>query len=349
MPAVKDSDLLKQLKTGVPSGGYYLYGPETAFSLAALRRLEQRTDTGSFDAFNRIRFDGAKLDMAGLAEACDALPMMAAQKCIVIRDLNADRLSADELERLIGIVKELSESTVLIICNTVEQFQPKKLSAKNKKLMDAFKKHGVLCEFERKDRAALKRALCERAAKQYISLDMAAADLLVERCGTDYATLINELDKLCAYVGSGEITAQAIEACCVPSVEASAFELAKSILSGSYDRAFSIVDDLFALRQEPVAILGALSMAFADLYRAKCALSAGISADQTAADFAYPKNRLFAVKNARRDAARFSSAQIRRCVCVLCETDLALKSSRTPPRITLEQMLGEMRLAAARE
>lgn len=90
-------------------------------------------------------------------------------------------------------------------------------------------------------------------------------------------------------------------------------------------------------------------MAFADLYRAKCALSAGISADQTAADFAYPKNRLFAVKNARRDAARFSSAQIRRCVCVLCETDLALKSSRTPPRITLEQMLGEMRLAAARE
>ena len=40
MPAVKDSDLFKQLKTGVPSGGYYLYGPETAFSLAALRRLE---------------------------------------------------------------------------------------------------------------------------------------------------------------------------------------------------------------------------------------------------------------------------------------------------------------------
>ena len=66
MPAVKDSDLFKQLKTGVPSGGYYLYGPETTFSLAALRRLEQRTDTGSFDAFNRIRFDGAKLDMAEL-------------------------------------------------------------------------------------------------------------------------------------------------------------------------------------------------------------------------------------------------------------------------------------------
>ena len=65
--------------------------------------------------------------------------MMAAQKCIVIRDLNADRLSADALERLIGIVKELSENTVLIVCNTVEQFQPKKLSAKNKKLMDAFK------------------------------------------------------------------------------------------------------------------------------------------------------------------------------------------------------------------
>lgn len=349
MPAVKDTELLKQLKTGTVSGAYYLYGPETAFALSALKRLEQSTDSGTFDAFNRIRFDGARLDLAELAEACDALPMMAPQKCVVIRDLNADKLSADALDRLISIVKGLPESTVLVVCNTVEQFDAKKVSAKNKKLMEAFKKHGTLCEFARKDRVTLKRALCERAAKQYVSLDMAAADLMIERCGMEYATLVNELDKLCAYVGNGKITARDIEACCVPSIEASAFELAKSILYGKYDRAFSIVDDLFALRQEPVAILGALTMAFSDLYRAKCALSAGVSADQTAADFSYPKNRLFAVKNARRDASRFSSAQIRRCIRALYETDLALKSSRMQPRIALEQMLGEMRLAAARE
>ena len=347
MPAVKDSELLKQLKNGVPSGAYYLYGPETAFSLSALKRMEQRADTGSFDTFNRIRFDGAKLDIDALAEACDALPMMAAQKCVVIRDLNADKLSTGTLERLISIIKDLSGSTVLIICNTVEQFDSKKISSKNKKLMDAFKKHGTLCEFAHKDRTTLKRALCERAAKQYISLDMATADWLVERCGTDYASLIHEIDKLCAYVRSGEITKQDIDLCCIPSIESSAFDLAKSVLSANYDRAFSILDNLFFLRQEPVAILGALSMTFADLYRAKCALAAGVTADQTASDFSYPKNRLFAVKNARRDAARFSSAQIRGCIHALYRADLALKSSRTPPRLVLEQMLGEMRLVSS--
>ena len=160
--------------------------------------------------------------------------------------------------------------------------------------MDAFKKHGTLCEFAHKDRTTLKRALCERAAKQYISLDMATADWLVERCGTDYASLIHEIDKLCAYVRSGEITKQDIDLCCIPSIESSAFDLAKSVLSANYDRAFSILDNLFFLRQEPVAILGALSMTFADLYRAKCALAAGVTADQTASDFSYPKNRLFA-------------------------------------------------------
>ena len=64
-------------------------------------------------------------------------------------------------------------------------------------------------------------------------------------------------------------------------------------------------------------------------------------------DFAYPKNRLFAVKNARRDAGRFTATQIRGCVKALYRADLALKSSRTPPRLVLEQMLGEMRLVTA--
>lgn len=348
IPALKDTELFTKLKSGA-SGAYYLYGPETAFTLSALKRIESRTDTGAFGAFNSVRFDGTKLDIDALAEACEALPMMAAQKCVVVRDLNADKLSAGALDTLIAVVKELPDTTVLVVCNTVEQFEPKKISAKNKKLMDAFKKHGVLCEFAHKDRASLKRALCERAKKQYIELDMMTAECLIDRCGTDYATLINELDKLCAYVQTGEITARHIADCCVVSVEASAFELAKSILSGHYDRAFSILDDLFSLRQEPVSIVGALSTAFADLYRAKCAIAAGVSADQTASDFSYPKNRLFAVKNARRDASRFSAEQLRGCIHVLFETDLTLKSSRIPPRLALEQMLGEMRLITARE
>ena len=347
MAVVNDTDFLKQLKSGNVSGAYYLYGPETAFTLAALKRIEKAVDTGAFDAFNRVRFDGAKLDMDALAEACEALPMMAPQKCVVIRDINADKLAADVLDRLIAVVNDLPDSTVLVICNTVEQVDPKKIPAKVKKLIEAFKKNGTVCEFARKDRTALKRALCERAAKQYINLEADTAEYMIDRCGSDYATLLHELEKLCAYVKDREITRKDIDDCCIATVEASAFELAKCILSSNYDKALNLIDDLFSLRQEPVAILGALSMAFADLYRAKCAMNAGVSPEQTAVDFAYPKNRLFAVKNARRDAGRFTVAQIRGCVKALYRADLALKSSRTPPRLVLEQMLGEMRLVTA--
>lgn len=348
MPVVNDSELLKQLKSGAVSGAFYLYGPETAFTLAALKRIEKAVDTGAFDAFNQVRFDGAKLDIDAVLEAIEALPMMAPQKCVVIRDLNADKLGADALDKLIAAVNELPDSTVLVICNTVEQVDPKKIPAKVKKLIEAFKKKGTVCEFARKERGALKRALCERAAKQYINMEMDTAEYMIDRCGSDYATLLHELDKLCSYVQNREITRKDVDICCIATVEASAFELAKCILTANYDRALHILDDLFALRQEPVAVLGALSMAFADLYRAKCAMNAGVSPEQTASDFSYPKNRLFAVKNARRDASRFSVEQIRGCVHALYRADLTLKSSRTPPRLVMEQMLGEMRLITAR-
>lgn len=83
-------------------------------------------------------------------------------------------------------------------------------------------------------------------------------------------------------------------------------------------------------------------MAFSDFYRAKCALAAGKTADQVAVDFGYPKNRLFAVRNAFRDVRSVSTARLDGCIAALTRADASLKSSRADDRLILEQMLGEM-------
>lgn len=94
-------------------------------------------------------------------------------------------------------------------------------------------------------------------------------------------------------------------------------------------------------------ILGALSMSFADLYRAKCAIAAGKGEQEMTEDFRYPKNRGFAVRNAFRDVRGYSLEYLRRCMRLLYEADRKLKSSRTEERLILEQMLGKMMEAAA--
>jgi len=55
-----------------------------------------------------------------------------------------------------------------------------------------------------------------------------------------------------------------------------------------------------------------------------------------------PSGREFAVRNALRDCAKSSLPKLRACVAILCETDAALKSTRTDGRIQIEMAITKM-------
>ena len=63
---------------------------------------------------------------------------------------------------------------------------------------------------------------------------------------------------------------------------------------------------------------------------------------EIAADFNYPKNREFAVRNAMRDCGSMTVPQLRTCIRILRETDKSCKSTRTAPRLLLEQAVVRM-------
>lgn len=348
MPHLTDRELFARLKNGIaPAPIYFLYGAESWFVRQAVRRLCAQAEKGSFPTMNLRRFSGEKLDFGELEDACDQLPMMAERRYVTVCDLDVEKLPKESLERLMALIDNPNETTTLALYMTGVTVELKR-SAKYRKLAEAAAKTGVVCEFPLQDKLTLKRALCEKARGANVQMEMSAANALVERCSQSYAILSNELEKLLAYRAGGEIVERDVEECCTRSVDASAFDLAKSLLSRRYDRAFGLLDELFTMRQEAVAILGALSLAFADLYRAKCAVAAGKSADQAAADFRYPKNRLFAVKNAFRDARGFSREQLAGCIRALARADRALKTSKMDDRLALERMLGEMIVAGQR-
>ena len=108
------------------------------------------------------------------------------------------------------------------------------------------------------------------------------------------------------------------------------------------DEAYGLLHQLRVRREEPVAILGVLSNAFADLYRAKVAAAGGESAERLAGDFKSYKGKEFRLRNAARDAARLSVPALRECLAVLADTDTALKMGRGDGWVLLEQTVARL-------
>lgn len=95
---------------------------------------------------------------------------------------------------------------------------------------------------------------------------------------------------------------------------------------------------------EPVAVLGALNASFIDLYRCKIAREQGLSAADVTGAFPY-KGKEFRVRNAMRDADRFSRQRLAHCVFLLADTDYQLKSSRSDAQILMQEAVTRLFLA----
>ena len=175
---------------------------------------------------------------------------------------------------------------------------------------------------------------------------MEAASYHVAYSGSDLNLLINELDKLCAYAAGREITQRDIDAVCIKSVEATAFDMVKALLRGKYADAYGMLDALFAQKTEPVMIAGALISSYVDMYRAKAALASGERVEAVAQAFNY-KGREFRLRYAAQDASRLTLAQLGTCLDILSEADEALKSTRAEKRLVLEEAMLRLQCVAS--
>lgn len=344
MPILTDEKLFDRIKQGALVGTYFLFGEEAYFTTKSVEKIAKKAVDPSMESFNLTKFAGDKFKLDDLYQAVEALPMMSDRRCVIVKDLDIDKLTKEEYNSFLEILALENETTVLIIYATEILYDQKK-SARIKKIVGLVDKIGLVCEFSEKDKPTLKRALCAKAKKDGLTLEMTTADKIIDQCGTNYSVLLNELDKLIFYTkgkGETEINPKYIDFCSIPSIDSTSFDLAKAILAKRFNQAFLLLDELFYQRVEALAILGALNMCFIDLYRARVSIASGKSQDDMSAMFSYPANRKFAVKNAFRDVQGVSVESIRGCINALMEADIALKSSKLSDRLILEQMLAKM-------
>lgn len=337
-----EAELKRQLKEELKPA-YVFYGEERYLSgVYASKVAEKAVGGDDLAAFNLHKFDGQDATWTAIEEAAEALPLMAERSCVLVRDF--DVAKSPDYDRVLAWVQQPSPTCVLVFYMDTVAVDAKK-SAKWKNFLAAVQKTGCAVEFPRKSPADIAKLLCSGAARRGCTLQTAVARGWVEQCGSDLTLLLNELDKLCALADGGEITAGMIEAASVRQLEAKVYDLSKAIIQRRYDKAYDILNRLFAMREDPIAILAVLAGDYANLYRAKAAAAAGVPAESLAADFGC-RGREFRLRNAARDCRDLSRDTLRQSLEVLAETDTRMKSTRADNRVLLEQAAARLILLA---
>lgn len=346
MPEITEADLKKQIEKSDFANLYFLYGEESYLVEYYAQKLIAKAGGGSFQDFNLQRFDGGETSVDQIASAVEALPFLAERKCVAVSDLDAGAFRAGAEAKWKELLTSIPETTVFLIYQPAVTVDEKK-DKSWKKFVGELNKAGNTVRLDRRSGVQLEKLLCSGASKRGCDLSRQNADRLIGYCGNDMNTLLNELEKLCSFVQSGEITREQIDRQVVKNLEARVFDLSKAILAGTYDKAFDILNSLLSQNEEPVSILAVLSSSYIDLYRVRVSLQSGLSALEPAKYFDYARKE-FRLTNAERDSRRFSPDMLRDSLQALLGADTALKSARGDRRTVLEKLIAQLLLIAER-
>ncbi len=348
MSRMTAQDTLRAFSGETPPQCCMICGEDTLTVQQLEKRILKKLTDGS--ALSDTVFDGQDLDTDRLADACGFAPMFEPYNVIIIRDLDPDVLPAASVDAVLQTLSDLAPRVVvLVVMRAVAAYEIRRnepsFLPKFKKIATFFEKNGILCICAKRDAITLGKQIAERAKRHGSEISREDAELLANRCLCDSTLIHGEMDKLLACADGGAITREMLDALVAALPDADAFRLARAVTGGRGSEALRLLAALTARSEDSGTILGLLSVlstTFTDLYRAKLGVSASKQQQAIAADFNYPKNREFAVRNAMRDCRSMTVPQLRTCIRILRETDKSCKSTRTAPRLLLEQAIVRM-------
>ena len=342
MARFNEDALKKQIKAGEFSRIYLIYGNEGYLKQHYSNMICNKTVDKDFADFNLKKLDGKDTSLNEIYDCISSFPMMSEYTCTLVKDypLNTfigDRGKVDsEFE---AVISDIPESSVLVFwMDTIEVDEKNTKWAKVIKIIDSI---GICAKIDKRTRPALEKLLISSAQKKGCTLSRECANYIITLVGEDMSTLQNELRKVCAYVGEGEITRSDVDKTVIVSVEAKIFQLSRQVCRGESDAAYENLQNLFKLREEPVVILSTLSKAFVDMYRVKAAKEAGVSYSKLADVFPgnVYKTKMFTLDNAANDGNRFTMTQLKDALNILSDADRRLKSTGENGRIVLEEVI----------
>ena len=333
-----EANIIKILEKPLAHDVYYYFSTEEYL----VRRYAEKTiallqkDDGDAE-FTRI--DGPAPDVGEAVAALGAISMFGTRRIVYMPLVDPAAMPDADVKALCDLCRSL-ENAVLILTTQLRDDKAK-AAKKAKLLITACEETGLVGELLKPQVVDAKRFAQSCAQRMGAQLSPTGAAALVERCKTDYFLLENEVAKLAAASGYGEITQQLIAQMSAQSIEADVFEMVRDVTGRRTARALAKLKQLFDLQNEPIAVAAALSGSFVDMARVKAGAKQKKPYSVVFKEFEY-KGKDFRLKRASETAAGYTQAQLCAALEVLSELDEKLKSSPASGEALVQTALCEL-------
>lgn len=339
--AKADDTAYKQLKKDIAAGTigslYVFHGEESYLRDFYLGKMRQKLLPAGMEEFNLHTLTGKEFDVKKLQEMVDCLPMMSERTLIVVNDYD---IYKGDKEGLIRVLSDLPEYVCLVFVYDLIEY---KADARTK-LAGLLKNRGSLVPFNRQGQNDLVDWISRRFRALDHDIGTEDAKYLMFLCGDLMNGLISEIGKIGAYAKGHRVTRADIDAVATPQLDAVVFQMTDAIAAGNFDRAASVLGDLFHMQEAPIKLLAVLGKQIRQLYSARLALEhrkgTAYLMEQWGMRNSYPAEKLM---NAAR---KFSLSWCRRAVIRCGEVDLAMKSTGADGEELLIGLLMELAMPA---
>lgn len=319
---------------------YVCYGPERYLLQEFIQFLTDKLIDPAVREFAISRYDLAETSLDTVLEDAGTLPFMAEKKLVIAKNAvfltGAKDTSKVEHnpEKLLDYLKTPSDFSVLVLLVDAEKLDERK------KLVKAVKDSSVAFPaLSAEDLIAWVGRQAERAG---FSFAEGAADQFLLYAGSNLQTLSAEIEKLSLYVGQGgRVTGDVVDALVTRTTEQNVFILIEDIVRLRLQRAFTILQELIKMKEEPVKLTLLIARQFRIILQVKELSRQGYSQQQLASQLGLHP---YAVKIAAEQGTKYKDEQLVRILEELAELDYKLKSGKIDKVLGLELFL--LRLAA---
>lgn len=206
MPRRSYDDLLRTLGRGELAPVYYLHGSEDILKEEGVRAIIDKALEPHERDFNLdVRTAGA-LDPEALHALVNTLPMMAARRCVVIREIEAWRKKAGPREVLLKYLANPSTDTVLVL----QESAPNEEKERDWKPDDAIADRAWSVDVAELEPDRVPKWVNHHARRLGITFGEGAVEHLAAACGYSLGTLRSELEKLAGLAGDGPLSREQV-------------------------------------------------------------------------------------------------------------------------------------------
>jgi len=263
---ISHAQLKAQLAQGTFAPLYVIVGEEDLLRDMALDALRTALLGEGGNDFNCDLFYGDDVSGVEIVTCASEIAVFAARRVVVVKA--ADKLSARECEAILPYLKEPNDSAAVI-------FVAQKLDGRLK-FTQALAKAAVTIDCSPLREAQWLPWLKQDAERVGVLLNEEAFELLKEACGGSLYSIRRELEKLAAYVSSGQtITAEDVATLRGTEPGASVFDLTLAIGERNHGRVLAILARNLEAGEAPLRILGSLAWQYRRLWKVKEAARQG--------------------------------------------------------------------------